>query len=271
MFVPHHSSPQVENSTSAIPYLLSKKLNPCEAAAAAAAGAGRDLVRFSIFRIEEVSGRGPVSFRGELPAARPPPPGCLLDTLLVELVVVAETVCDPDVEDEGGLETLLLCLKKEGFGICLTEALAGDFVTDILLEAGRLVIDTVLVFDEPSLDEPSLDEPKVVLVVLVVGVVLEVVEAEVLGNFVIVTSGVGGEMVGAFGVVGGRQVFVGDFELVVLVTVVEDEETCSLPLVSGVWGAALLVGDRSMGTGSVGLGRFFTMAARFNSRIQAAV
>lgn len=109
-------------------------------------------------------------------------------------------------------------------------------------------------------------------VVLGVGVVLEGVDAEVLGNFVIVTSGVGGEIVGAFAVVVGRQVFVGDLELVVLVAVVEeDEETSNLPLVSGVWGAALLVGDRSMGAGSVGLGRFFTMAARFNSRIQAAV
>lgn len=114
---------------------------------------GRDLVRFSIFRIEEVSGRGPVSFRGELPAARPPPPDCLLDTFLVVLAVVAETVCDPSVEDEVGL-LLLLCLKKEGFGICLTEALAGDFVTAILLEEGRLVIDTVFVLDEPSLTDP---------------------------------------------------------------------------------------------------------------------
>lgn len=254
----------------AIPYLLSKKLSPCVAAAAAAAGAGRDLVRFSISRIEEVLGRGPVSFRGELPATRPPPPDCLLDTFLVVLVVVggAEVVVE-----EGGLETLLLfrasdwCLTKEGFGICLTEALAGDLAIAILLEAGRLVMDTVLV-----LDEPSLADPKVVLVVLEVGVVLEVEEAGVLGNFVIVTSGVGGEIVGAFAVADGREVFVGDFELVVLVAVVEeDEETDILPLVSGVWGAALLVGDRSMGAGSFGLGRFFTMAARLNSRMQAAV
>lgn len=230
-FVPRHSSPLRKSPRPAIPYLLSKKGNPCEAAAAAAAGAARDLVRFSILSMEDVSGRGPVSLRGELPGARPPPLLCLLDTDLVVLVVVLVVAEDAD------LDTLLLflasdwCLTKEGFGICLTEALAGDLVMDILLEAGRLVMETVFV-----LDEPSFTEPKVVLVVPEVGVVLEVA-AGVLGSLVMVTSGVGGDMVGVLEVVEGRQVLEGDFELVVFVIAVEEVlevvEEC-LPLVSGV-------------------------------------
>lgn len=268
-FVPRHSSPHRKGSRLAIPYLLSKKANPCEAAAAAAAaGAVRDLVRFSIFKIEDVSGRGPVSLSGELPGARPPPPPCLLDTLF-DVLVVVEVVLD--AEEDVDLDTLLLflasdwCLTKEGFGICLTEALAGDLVTAILLEAGRLVMETVLV-----LDEPSLPELKVFLVVPEVGVVVEVA-APVLGSLVMVTSGVGGDMLGVLGVAEGRQVFVGDFEFVVLVTAVEEEEVVGcLPLVSGVCGAALLVGERSMGAGSEGLGSVFTMAM-FSSLMHAAV
>lgn len=159
-FVPRHSSPYRKGSRPAIPYLLSKKANPCEAAAAAAAaGAAKDLVRFSIFKMEDVSGRGPVSLSGELPGARPPPPPppCLLDPVfdVLVLVVVEVVLAAEDVD----LDTLLLflasdwCLTKEGFGICLLAALAGDLVTAILLEAGRLVMETVLVLDEPSFTE----------------------------------------------------------------------------------------------------------------------
>lgn len=209
---------------------------------------------------------------GELPDARLPALPCLLDTFFVAFVfeVVVVVVLLDAVEDTD-LDTLLLflasdwCLTNEGLGICLTEALAGDFVTAILLEAGRLVIETVLV-----LDEPSFTEPKVVLVVLEVGVVVEVA-AGVLGSLVMVTSGVGGDMVGVFGVADGREVFAGDLEFVVLVVAVEEDEEVGgcLPLVSGVCGAALLVGERSMGAGSEGLGSVFTMFI-LSSRMHAA-
>lgn len=68
----HSSSSSTTTSITALPYLLSKKRNEGEVAAAAAAAAGaRERVRFSIFRMDEVSGRGPVSFRGEFPIERP--------------------------------------------------------------------------------------------------------------------------------------------------------------------------------------------------------
>lgn len=78
-------------------------------------------------------------------------------------------------------------------------------------------------------------------------------------------------MLGVLGAAEGREVFEGDFEFVVLVTAVEEDEVVGcLPLVSGVCGAALLVGERSIGAGSEGLGSVFTMAM-FSSLMHAAV
>lgn len=60
-----------------------------------------------------------------------------------------------------------------------------------LLEAGRLVIDTVLVLVEPSLTDPIVFFPAPVEELWFD------VEAGVLGSLVMVTSGVGGDIVGA--------------------------------------------------------------------------
>lgn len=208
-----------------IPYLLSKNLIPWDvaAAAAAAAGAARDRVRCSILRIDdEVSGKGPVSFKGELLVVLAPLPACLLLKFFVVVVVTGEEELHVDWED---FETLLLfrasdwCLRKEGFGICRTEALAGDFVMAILLlEAGLFVMETVLVFVVPIFVEPNvlfpvpLDE-------------LEVVEGRALGSLVMVTSGVGGDIVVALVESDFRELLDGDFdalEFVVLVPEVVD-------------------------------------------------
>lgn len=97
-----------------------------------------------------------------------------------------------------------------------------------LLETGRLVIDTVLVLVEPILLDPS-----VFLLVPDVGTALEV-DTGVLGSFVMVTSGVGGDILGTLEVLAERGVLEGDFEAVVLVPVAMVVEVCGRPLVRGV-------------------------------------
>lgn len=92
-------------SNSAHPYLSSKNLRAWEAAAA---GAGNDLVRCSIFRMDDVSGSGPVSLRGEFPVARPPVDECLAEEWVFDDVVVLawEEMDDEVDETDDDLETL---------------------------------------------------------------------------------------------------------------------------------------------------------------------
>lgn len=190
---------------------------PCDVAAAV--GAARDRVRCSILSIDdEVSGKGPVSFKGELLVVRTPLPACLLLKFFAVVVVTGEEL-HVDCED---FETLLLfrasdwCLRKEGFGICRTEALAGDFVMAILLfEAGLLVMETVFVFVVPIFVEPNVLFPVPVEE-------LELVEGRALGSFVMVTSGVGGDIVVAFVESDFRELLDGDLDILEFVVLVPE-------------------------------------------------
>lgn len=132
--------------------------------------------------------------------------------------------------------------------------MAGDFVTAYLLEdTGRLVIETVFEFVFDTLTRGGTDLLPVLEVVVVVDddgddtLVLE------FGNFVIVTSAVGADI---FNVDFADEVFEDFVDLSVefldfcdgaLVVVVLSLDR---PLVNGVTGAALDVGERSIGAGS---------------------
>lgn len=70
-------------------------------------------MRCSIFKMDEVSGNGPVSLSGELPLLFPLPEDCLLDVWLLTWVVVVDwaeevVVVNDGREDEATLLTLLL-------------------------------------------------------------------------------------------------------------------------------------------------------------------
>lgn len=261
---------------------------------------GSDRVRCSIFKMaDDVSGRGPMSFRGELPVPWPPclavpwppMPPCLpieyaLEELRPPLAKEMELVVEEGVEeDDAVLGMLLLFLAsdwwrtKDGFGICLTEALAGDLATMRLLEAGRFVMDTVLVLLEPSFTSPGTETPLPAAADEGVEelLVAAAAAADVLGSLVMVTSGVGDEMVGVMALDTALiLLLLDDGDLVMSDVLLVPEVECAVvlwarPLVSGVCGAALEVGDRSMGAGSDGRGSVSdTMLARLNSRMRAA-